>query len=68
MAELPIPVGYGVPLVNLTTHKLPDRTLEALGEEFTTKTELADHVSSPTPHPSYDDLPSLKLLFENGLV
>lgn len=29
---------------------------------------INSHVASPTPHPSYDDLPSLTLLFENGLV
>lgn len=26
------------------------------------------HVLTPEPHPAYDDLPSLLLLFENGLV
>ena len=31
-------------------------------------TLLAPHVSDPTPHPAYDDLPSLTLLFENGLI
>lgn len=25
------------------------------------------HVNSPSPHPAYDDIPSLVLLFENGL-
>lgn len=29
---------------------------------------LAPHVNSLTPHPAYDDQPSLRLLFENGLV
>lgn len=30
---------------------------------------LATHVDDPTPHPSYDtDLPSLTVLFENGLA
>lgn len=29
---------------------------------------LATHLIDPTPHPAYDDLPSLTLLFENGLV
>jgi hypothetical protein len=29
---------------------------------------LATHIADETPHPAYDDLPSLKLLFENGLV
>lgn len=26
------------------------------------------HVVDPTPHPIYDDIPSLNVLFENGLV
>lgn len=29
---------------------------------------IADHVNSLTPHPAYDDLPSLTLLFDNGMV
>ncbi|GJF04975.1 hypothetical protein [Pseudonocardia sp. D17] len=29
---------------------------------------LAPHVAAPAPHPAYDDLPSLRLLFENGLI
>lgn len=29
---------------------------------------LAAHIGSPTPHPEYDDLPSLTLLFENGII
>jgi len=29
---------------------------------------LINHVESNAPHPAYDDLPSLTLLFENGLV
>lgn len=31
-------------------------------------TNLQQHVTDPTPHPAYDDLPSLTLLFENGLT
>lgn len=26
------------------------------------------HIESQTPHPAYDDLPSMSLLFENGLI
>lgn len=26
------------------------------------------HIADTTPHPAYDDLPSLTLLFENGLI
>lgn len=29
---------------------------------------LAPHINSSTPHPAYDDLPSLILTFENGLI
>ncbi|MER7433121.1 hypothetical protein ABT341_00175 [Pseudonocardia alni] len=29
---------------------------------------IGEHVSADTPHPVYDDLPSLTLLFENGLI
>jgi hypothetical protein len=29
---------------------------------------LADHINSPTPHPVYDDGPSLALLYENAKV
>lgn len=33
-----------------------------------TEEEFMAHIQSSTPHPVYDDLPSLTLLFENGLV
>lgn len=26
------------------------------------------HVDSSTPHPAYDDMPELTLIFENGIV
>lgn len=29
---------------------------------------IAAHVQADLPHPAYDDLPSLTILFENGLV
>lgn len=29
---------------------------------------LVAHINSPEPHPEYDDLPSLTLLFENGII
>jgi hypothetical protein len=29
---------------------------------------IAEHVVDPTPHPAYDDIPSLVLLFQNRLV
>lgn len=30
--------------------------------------ELTEHINAATPHPAYDDISSLELLFENGLV
>jgi len=30
--------------------------------------QLQSHINSSTPHPEYDDLQSLSLLFENGLI
>ena len=29
---------------------------------------LAEHIADPTPHPAYDDGPSLTLLYENSKV
>lgn len=29
---------------------------------------IALHLVDPTPHPPYDDMPSLTLIFENGLI
>lgn len=29
---------------------------------------MEEHIQSPTPHPAYDDLPAMTLLFENGLI
>lgn len=29
---------------------------------------LSNHIGDNTPHPVYDDMPSLTLLFNNGLV
>lgn len=29
---------------------------------------IEEHVNAPEPHPAYDDIPDLALIFENGLV
>lgn len=29
---------------------------------------IAAHIADETPHPTYDDSPSITLLFENGLI
>lgn len=29
---------------------------------------LAAHIAAESPHPAYDDMPSLTLQFENGLI
>lgn len=38
------------------------------GQDGTTGTNLSQHIIDITPHPAYDDMQSLRLLFENGLV
>ncbi len=30
--------------------------------------DLAAHVADTTPHPVYDDMPSMTLIFQNGLI
>lgn len=47
--------------------------LDGAAANITTILALADqqialHVADPEPHPAYDDIPSLVLLFENRLV
>lgn len=29
---------------------------------------IDNHINSETPHPAYDDIPSLEIIFENGLI
>ena len=38
--------------------------------EFTPPEEatLAAHIDSPTPHPAYDEIPNLSLIFDNNLI
>lgn len=31
-------------------------------------TSVTTHINSPAPHPAYDDIQDLTLVFENGLV
>ena len=38
------------------------------GEPGAGTADLIAHIVDLTPHPAYDDLPSLRLLFENGLT
>lgn len=37
-------------------------------EPMATGAELAAHAAAESPHPAYDDRPSLVLRFQNGLV
>jgi hypothetical protein len=41
---------------------------EVASTPTTVAEDLDDHIVSLTPHPAYDDIPSLVLQFENGLV
>ena len=46
-----------------TPKDLPDTGSNSYADQI-----LDAHVHSSSPHPAYDDIPSLTLLFENGLV
>lgn len=48
----------------------PDEIEDAIVAYLETHSEdlLTPHINDETPHPAYDDLPSLRLLFENGLI
>lgn len=37
-------------------------------DSIVTTDDLNAHINDETPHPVYDDIPSLNLLFENGLI
>jgi len=80
-AEIISPDGPSVPpeswprvLESQLPERLSDATLRSTfalrgsaGGEVSSA-ELQDHIDDPTPHPAYDDLPDLVVLFENGLV
>ena len=38
------------------------------GHAEATAAQIAAHVESATPHPAYDDMPDLTLIYENGLI
>lgn len=48
--------------------ELATAVTEYLDENPVGEPLLEEHVADTTPHPAYDDLPSLSLLFQNGLV
>jgi hypothetical protein len=62
VVPVPGPAGQGAELTPEALEEVVVRTTVATG------TALTEHIGDPTPHPAYDDLPSLRLLFENGLV
>lgn len=45
-----------------------DGSLSEWLESLKVSPPLDEHIASPTPHPAYDDMPSLSLIFENGLI
>lgn len=58
------------PPTQVTVNQAPVQVVEVSGIAISGDgaRALESHVNSPTPHPHYDDLPSLKLLFENGII
>lgn len=68
-------VGDGVTPWNLLEYTVPPSYIQGLIQEAlaeagsgSTSVELAAHVNDTTPHPEYDDGPSLMLLYENAKV
>jgi hypothetical protein len=53
----------------VTRGRLSPTELEALVSRIAgTGASLQNHVNAETPHPAYDDIPSMRLIFENGIV
>lgn len=76
-----IPEGYAIPLVDVETKRFPEPVMDNLrdhvAEGLTVAPEMVEgavevvletHVQAPEPHPAYDDIPNLTLIFENGLI
>lgn len=68
-------LGPGEPGYNSTSRRLkvgdgatPWRDLPYLDESSSAGLLLQEHVDSETPHPVYDDGPSLVLLYQNAQV
>jgi hypothetical protein len=71
---IPEPVlGILVPFVGVTEERINSAVDEYMSENpVVTVTyleeQISEHVESPIPHPVYDDMLDLTLLFENGLI
>lgn len=56
----------------LVASDVQEMILEALanvgGGDGTSNVALNNHINAPTPHPAYDDAPSLLLLYQNAKV
>lgn len=63
-SSTPISVPGRTPTTILTV----DIMTEGEPVEAVSEAEFLAHVQASEPHPAYDDIPSLTLLFENGLV
>lgn len=62
LAVVPVPGPPGTAVLQADRDRIVAQAAEAV-------TVLLDqHVTDPTPHPAYDDMQSLRLIFENGLV
>ncbi len=69
-----------IPTVDSDTKLFPQPTMDAIAETLDVgqavqdylaehpSADLQAHIDSPTPHPAYDDVPDLVVLFENGLI
>lgn len=67
-----VEIELSVPTNNPATIPVPAALFAIGGNDGVPASYVDDamtaHIIDPTPHPAYDDLPSLRLLFENGLI
>lgn len=56
------------PPAQVTVTEQPVQVIEVSGIAVAGDASLVAHINSTSPHPHYDDLPSLTLLFENGII
>ena len=80
MANIDIPDGKAIVLVDRATGRLPEKTMATIRAELpegdteaieAKVTEfLSEHVNATTPHPAYDEpaRPSLALIYANALI
>ena len=61
-------MGTGIASWNSLDYYIPALAIIELIEAHAGSSGITEHINSPTPHPVYDDGPSLVLLYQNAKV